>query len=381
MADAPALNPFQPGTGRLPPYLAGRRSEQRLFRACLRTLARGVPVAAEVVLCGPRGNGKTALLRWIRREAASALDTLWLTPSRWRDVGELAALVQPDPGIRRLLPDEAAALGGKWRLAGDRLPQDRLSLEEALVVRARETTAVAAARRGAHARTGFGAGAAECGADGGRGGSAAPGPGRNPRPPRPALRDRSVVLEPGPRTLPIGRLDDEAAAEAIRRPLAAGGMGIEDAALQGILRASDGYPYFVQLWGEAVWEQIQEADDGARTVTEAVVDAVTEEFETRRDHYYLDRYDELRKRRLLPVAREVAAAFGGGLRLTDARLEEAVRSGIREGGPEPAEAEETLRGLGFVWRSDARPVWEPGIPSLMDYILEEVPPPDRRRAG
>ena len=111
------------------------------------------------------------------------------------------------------------------------------------------------------------------------------------------------------------------------------------------------------------------------------MDAVAEGFETRRDHYYLDRYDELRKRRLLPVAREVAAAFGGGLRLTDARLEEAVRSGIREGGPEPAEAEETLRGLGFVWRSDARPVWEPGIPSLMDYILEEVPPPARRPVG
>ena len=375
MSDAPALNPFQPGTGRLPPYLAGRRSEQRLFRAHLRTLARGVPVAAEVVLCGPRGNGKTALLRWIRREAASALDTLWLTPSRWRDVGELAALVQPDPGIRQLLRDEVAALGGKWRLAGDRLP-----LEEALVVRARRRPLLLLLDE-AHT-LGPESGRALLNAAQTVGGEA---PLLLVLAGTPDLRARLSGIEASfwnrARTLPIGRLDDEAAAEAIRRPLAAGGMGIEDAALHRILRASHGYPYFVQLWGEAVWEQIQEADDGARTVTEAVVDAVAEGFETRRDHYYLDRYDELRKRRLLPVAREVAAAFGGGLRLTDARLEEAVRSGIREGGPEPAEAEETLRGLGFVWRSDARPIWEPGIPSLMDYILEEVPPPDRRRAG
>ena len=66
-----ASGPFRPGAGGLPPYLAGREGEQRLFRELLQDLQRGVPSSSEVVLYGPRGNGKTALLFWLEREIRS----------------------------------------------------------------------------------------------------------------------------------------------------------------------------------------------------------------------------------------------------------------------------------------------------------------------
>ena len=75
--------PFRPGPGGLPPYLAGRTSEQALFRAFLGDLQDGLAPSREIVLHGPRGNGKTALLVWLQREAAKypGVDVLRLTPA------------------------------------------------------------------------------------------------------------------------------------------------------------------------------------------------------------------------------------------------------------------------------------------------------------
>ena len=40
-----------------------------------------------------------------------------------------------------------------------------------------------------------------------------------------------------------------------------------------------------------------------------------------------------------------------------------------------AQARRSLSHLGFLWRAGAMPEWEPGIPSLMDYIRLVVPAP------
>lgn len=62
-----ALDPFVPGAGILPPYLAGREAEQSLFRKIFGRLREGRSLPDEVILYGPRGNGKTALLSWIEK--------------------------------------------------------------------------------------------------------------------------------------------------------------------------------------------------------------------------------------------------------------------------------------------------------------------------
>jgi len=60
-------NPFRPGAGHQPPYLAGRQSEQREFD----TLLNQNPVLSNLVLTGLRGLGKTVLLDTFRPIALS----------------------------------------------------------------------------------------------------------------------------------------------------------------------------------------------------------------------------------------------------------------------------------------------------------------------
>ena len=138
---------------------------------------------------------------------------------------------------------------------------------------------------------------------------------------------------------------------------------------------SHGYPYFVQLWGEAVWRQVcTPAPEAQRRITRTVVDTAQAAFDRRRNGYYLERYDELMDLELLPVARAVADAFEARSLLDDAQLTAAVRRGLGEAcSPERvAQTRTALRHLGYVWRPDTEPKWEAGIPSLMDYVQAYV---------
>jgi hypothetical protein len=51
----------------------------------------------------------------------------------------------------------------------------------------------------------------------------------------------------------IGPLSPESAIEAIREPIAREGAAIDHGALDEIVRATDGYPYFIQEWGYQAW--------------------------------------------------------------------------------------------------------------------------------
>ncbi len=58
MASGPFTNPFRPGAGHMPPYLAGRQAETDEFRRLLRQEV----ILENMVLTGLRGVGKTVLL-------------------------------------------------------------------------------------------------------------------------------------------------------------------------------------------------------------------------------------------------------------------------------------------------------------------------------
>jgi hypothetical protein len=66
--DLSSLNPFRPGAGHPPPYLAGRKGESEEFR---RLLKQDV-ILENMVLTGLRGVGKTALLDTFRPETIHA---------------------------------------------------------------------------------------------------------------------------------------------------------------------------------------------------------------------------------------------------------------------------------------------------------------------
>ena len=55
-------NPFRPGAGHMPPYLAGRKDEEAEFRRLLRQQ----PITENMILTGLRGVGKTVLLETLK---------------------------------------------------------------------------------------------------------------------------------------------------------------------------------------------------------------------------------------------------------------------------------------------------------------------------
>ena len=91
---------FKPGQGAVPPYLAGRKQEQATFHAFVKSLKNGRPPSRDLILYGPRGNGKTALLRYLqtktRQQGGSSLGVLWATPRELANPGKLVDLIIGD---------------------------------------------------------------------------------------------------------------------------------------------------------------------------------------------------------------------------------------------------------------------------------------------
>lgn len=346
-----------------------------MFRRTVQGLSARVPPPADAVLYGPRGNGKTSLLAWLAAEAKAVrgVDALLLDPSEIPDTAALAARLARRPFRRPFAPAEATVRG----VTSQRSPGEGPRL-------LRETLERRVRRRGlvllfdeAH--------------------TLPPEVGRSLLAVSQQVRSRGLrfllVLAGTPdlrdrlaetdatfwnrsEIHPIGRLGAEASAQAIREPLADDGITIPDDVLDRALAECHGYPFFLQLRGDALWKRADAArrDGAAPAVTVEAVDLAASEFERRKRFYYFDRYREMEKADLLEVAASVAEAFAGSPRVSSAQLRAAITAGIGEGS-DPARidnAETTLRQTGFVWRGGGDTRWEPGIPSLMDYMREET---------
>ena len=367
--------PFRPGAGGLPPYLAGRTSEQALCRALLGDLRDGLAPSRDLVLHGPRGNGKTALLVWLQQEAAgyAGVDVLSLTPAGMPTETKLVERLLPASWWQRFAPGQVSVQGITWRPGR----HDPPPLDEALAARVRKTPLLLLIDEAHTLDITVGRALLNAGQQVGR------------RLPfllvlagTPSLRAHLNAMDATfwnrADRRPIGRLDGPATAAALLNPLRSDDIDIDDDALAHIVRDSHGYPYFVQLWGQAVWRQAAAADPPGTTgegrITAAAVTAAQPAVDREKHDYYLDRYEELETLRLLPVARTVAEAFDTRPLLDDAQLETAIRRGLDAAAEsDPTGAKNLLRNVGYVWRPEAKPVWEPGIPSLMDYVREHVP--------
>ena len=367
-----AFGPFQPGPGGMPPHLGGREREQELFRTLLARMENRTPLPAEVILYGPRGNGKTVLLRWLEDEVASrrGIETVVLLPSSVPDSGRLAERLLPKSWWDRLTPEQVALAGLSWRPGTAGAPPPP---EEVLAARARKAPLVVVVDE-AHTLD-LGVGRALLNAS------------QLVRHRHPLL----LILAGTPdveghlaamdasfwnraRTLRIGRLDERATEDALRLPFEAAGAPVDEAALADMVRLSHGYPYFIQLLGQKTWGAMVSAA-APREVTPETLERARPGFEHETRDYYRHRYRELRAEGLRAVARSVAAAFRDRPVLDEEHLEEAIRAALDDRADTAAadRAEAALADLGFIWEATPTPGWEPGIPSLMDYVLEFAP--------
>ena len=168
--------------------------------------------------------------------------------------------------------------------------------------------------------------------------------------------------------LAVGLLPGSEARAVLARPFLDAGLDADADAVAELARAADDYPYFLQLYGAAAWDAVQTT--GAGGLRPEHVAAAIYATSVPRRKYYRERYDEFRKANALPLARDVALAFSKADRpMTDAKLNALL---ARHAG-DPAEILSMLNAKGFVWQDDDDH-WTPGIPSLMDYMIERTEP-------
>jgi AAA ATPase-like protein len=278
-----AINPYTPNAGAPPRYLAGRRAEVEEFRVLLKRLGRGY-TEQSLVVTGLRGVGKTVLLgeyqkiaaeeNWVAVDAEVSKSTpfgpqmanlarralLQVSPrARWGERGRRAAAVlksfsltvQPDGGLTTGLDVEPEAgqadtgnlnddLADVFEAVGNAAAECSRGVvflfDEIQFLSKTELEALIGAVHRTVQRqlpvTFAGAGL----------------------PQLPGLAgDAKSYAERLFKFPTIGELDPEAATDALVEPARVEGVTFEGSAVALILTYTEGYPYFLQEFGRAVW--------------------------------------------------------------------------------------------------------------------------------
>ena len=369
---------FTPGTGAVPPYLAGRKQEQEYFRDCVEVLKSRNSVSRDLILYGPRGNGKTALLRYLqqetRRQEASNLSVLWATPRTLEDPGKLVDLIVGDhTALRRKIHSAEFSINVGIARADAQIDLSRrtLTLDDLLQERCQHQPLILIIDE-AH-RLG-----PELGEDLLNASQIV----RNAGNPfllvlagtpnlEATLGKANASFWDRSKKLPLGRLSSEEAGQAISVPLQEAGITFAPGVVAEIVAQAHCYPFFMQIWGDCLARRLDETKETEVTLAQVkeVEDAVINE----RNAMYDIRFNELDRMGLLPVAERVADAF---IRLGEQALHRhALREAIEKGmpGDEPVTNErimeklEKLSHLGYVWPVGGY-TYEPGILSLMAFV-------------
>lgn len=364
------LCPFASGFGEMPPYFAGRDTEQRTAVKCLDAMRAGGPFQRCLVLWGPRGNGKTAMLEWTAREARErGVQVLKYAAAALETKEQLMNRVAGRPRWTERVA-EISWSGLRWK------PRTQVedALEDILVRRLRKAP-LALLIDEAHTldpsvgRLILNAVQELASSDGAillvLAGT-------------PILTDRLAEMQSTfwerSKVLPFNLLSNQDASDAIRIPFESAGRAISADALAGVVSASNGYPYFLQSWGTLLWSDVGQS---AARVTESDVRRVQSDFDRERDQFYQLRLRELRRLDLLKAAVAVARAYGSAQDLHEAELAAALEPIVASEGTSRdtgsvAATISRLESVGFIWQPGcARPdCYSRGIPSLMDYVLK-----------
>ncbi len=369
---------FVPGDGNVPPYLAGRKQEQAYFQDCVEVLKNKKPAPRNLILYGPRGNGKTALLRYLqtktRQREGASLGVVWATPRALENPGKLVDLLVGDYAVLRS-KIQSASFSFNFSIAkADTqidLSRRTLTLGDLLQERCQHQPLILivdeAHRLDPQMGEDFLNASQEVRAEGypfllvlaGTPNLEATLGKANA-----SFWDRSELA-------PLGRLSPKEASQAINVPLQEAGITFAPGVLEIIVQQTHCYPFFTQIWGDRLARKLDETN--GTEITSETVKAVEEEAITKRNAMYQVRFNELDRMELLPVAESVADAF---IRLGDLALHRhALREAIERGmaGDEPItndrimEKIEQLSHLGYIWPAGAYD-YEPGIPSLMTFV-------------
>ena len=373
-------NLFKPGAGSHPPHLAGRDGEIRAMAPTEAAIEARAAPAADIILHGPRGNGKTVLLDVIgdRLEQAGAQvvrATAHEELASWR---ALANALVPDDGwrgaLRRLSERAGGAAPSRLSLFGVRLD---LELNQADGPSARQMLASRSAEAlfallvdEAHALSPeVGARLLDASQSIRRMGAPfllilAGTPGIQQ-----ALRGMGTTFWERSLRMPVGRLKPGEDRDALMKPLEDSGCSADADPLARLLDAANLYPYFVQEVGAATVTALNTR--GAKHIDAAVADQALAAFSSVKTAFYDSRVDELDDAGLLPYAAALAQLFAGEeSRASRAAVSDTLAACCerRGDGLDARQVRRELVARGVVWAQDGG--YEPGNPSLLTHVAE-----------
>ena len=387
MPDTSLLNLFHPGDGRIPPYLAGRHAEKARFDAVARNLSNGIAADGNMIVYGPRGNGKTAMLRHFTDNCVCdgmRPSILWMTPDDMQSLEDMTeALVDEDKGLL------------------DRFSPIAASLDLGIV---RLSTEVAVARRSSFFRKILGSLCSRFPVvlivDEAH--NLDPGIARallkasqsvraNPDTPFflvlagtpglvPLLQQASASFWERGDVVELGRLSPEDTADALALPLADAGVSIDRELAAEIAARAHCYPYFIQVWGKEIASCLY--DSGENVVSTDIVAKVENHVNDNIKNVYRVRLKELRRMGLLATSVQVARHFldSGRNKVSLMDMDAIIRQAHMDLGMDAREVSiadtiARLASIGFIWdvspRGSMSAYYEPGIPSLMSYVVNE----------
>ena len=373
-------NPFNPGPFLPPEVFLGRDAELSVFQGLLSRLGHGKPLANTVVLYGPRGNGKTSLLRVVeqRRETfcedsslARRVNVVICNPVMINELG-LDAIINDEPSPDEVTHRGKLQAGVKPLFSGEgertstfktnRSIHDSLTsissdspvllcIDEAHIADVATMDSIVLGTQIA-AGKGIPVGLVLAGT-----------------PHLPEFLDSLKASFVGRnKTIRLERLDDRFAELALRKPLENSGFEISDETLfEEVLSETQNYPYFVQLYGEIFWDLLSESE--SKQIDGSIVPVAREKFIIERDNMYRGRYRELQKENLIDAAVVVAEMYRpSNENVHREDLVDQVHADLKL--ENSWEVIESLYEIGYIWPSQEIDLYEPGIPSLMSYVLE-----------
>ena len=369
---------FTPGDGGVPPYLAGRKEEQAYFQACVKSLKNKKPAHRNLILYGPRGNGKTALLRYLQKETrqqgASNPDILWTTPGMLVGPGKLVDLIIGEySALRNKIQSAGFSINVGIAKADAQIDLSKrtLTLDDLLQERCQHQPLILIIDE-AH-RLG-----PELGEDLLNASQIV----RNAGNPfllvlagtpnlEATLGKANASFWDRSKKFPLGRLSPDEAGAALTVPLQEAGITFAPGVVAEIVAQAHCYPFFMQVWGDCLARRLDETKE--TEITLAQVKEVEAAVINERNAMYDIRFNEIKRMGLLSIAGSVADAFVQCDEpvLHGSDLDQAIEKGMA--GDEPTTNErimeklEQLSHLGYVWPVGGY-AYEPGIPSLMAFV-------------
>ncbi|MCY4050275.1 MAG: ATP-binding protein [Gammaproteobacteria bacterium] len=389
-------NLFQPGTGVEPPYLAGRLEEQAFFNDQVEKLIEKRKIGRDMIVYGPRGNGKTAMLRYLQKRTDDRIETLWVTPSEFEDMGELIDLIVGNDTslltkareiVRPVFDNLSASanIGVAQVKTGLSRPKETLALKALLREKCKKKPFIMIMDEAHTLNPDIGMALLNASQDI-RGEdwplflvlSGTPDL-------ETTLNQSSATFWDKSNVFPLGRLSLEDAQLAIEIPLQSCKVSCVKGVVEEVVHRAHNYPYFIQIWGDCIANRLIVTESQQLTM-EKLLEAEHSAI-AKCANIYKQRYNELNKLNLMLLATDIGNSFTetGNQSIPVQKLEKLVglslqKQGVLVSNETVQENIRKLSHIGYIWQitvhdevkgEDPLLCYEPGIPSLMNFVRKQ----------